>query len=160
MPAIYCWSSSFNLPSASLNFPKQVEARVPTKPMSKIEHPEIPKRRVWSSWSVIRKAQVFGSAIGVSITAIWIVISLALVLFDNSDPVDGPLGFWEVVSAIVTFPGELILIVFGLPDHGVTNVQLAIYLSLAVVINGIILFTVGSVIGWFLIKRKRAVTES
>ena len=101
--------------------------------------PSTQKQRGWSSWSIVRKAQIIGAATG-------LVFTTGLMVYCAATP----------SASIFSFSGQLALLVFWVPLQTVrkiTGLPLASFNSfpraffLALILNTVICFLLGSMIG-------------
>jgi hypothetical protein len=114
------------------------------KTMTELNNPESKKKRGWSNWSVVRKAQIIGASIGALLTIGILILDAMIVpsIFSN----------FGALSLIIELPAIFMAKAFHLPQDWFVSDSTtgASYLltCLTVFNNGILGFLLGGFIGW------------
>lgn len=110
----------------------------------------------WRKWSVVRKAQVLVAAFGCFGTIGELLIA-ALFAQSRHTPL---LGWWDLLEMLIILPTDVILYFCGASSwlsRLDTAAEISLfYLSLVVLVNTILFFAIGTLVGLWLKEKQSA----
>ena len=106
------------------------------------------KHRGRAKWTIMRKAQIIGGATGATVTLAMIGIGLLFNLLGvlEDDGSDTYSRWWEKMI----LPASKLLRICGLPEADLSISELVFQLVLIVIINAVLLLSLGTLIGGLL----------
>lgn len=111
-----------------------------------MENPETPKRRGWSSWSFVRKAQIIVGATGAFVT---IIGTIPLPFLDNLPPHSAASDFLFDVGMFLTTPTVIVSDLLGMGQSG-PQVNVWAGFVIVVLVNTFLCLLIGTFISWLL----------
>jgi hypothetical protein len=120
------------------------------KIMNESKNPETPKKRGWSSWSIIRKIQVTTILVGALLT-IGIISFCAFIQTELTAGLAMLVQLPTVGFLKMIYP-KLINELWGQPSH--TWFLFVVWLCAVTFINSFLLFVVATIGGWFIKRTK------